>query len=200
VIPLAYHVDYWNYLGWTDPFSSHQWSERQTGYAKALNAGGDYTPQMVIDGGWQGVGSDRRSIADAVAMARSESAVGRVSLHTHLDTSKPRNLQIKVDAEILRTAQSGPLVVMIAIYENGLVSKIDSGENGGRHLTYDYTVRKLIPAFELKPEEGSSATKELHVEIDPSWSVDHLGAAAFIQDSASLKIDGAAAEYPVSRN
>lgn len=75
VIPLAYHVDYWNRLGWSDPFSSHEWSERQSAYARPLNLSGDYTPQMVIGGGWQCVGSDGRSIARAIAEARSASAL-----------------------------------------------------------------------------------------------------------------------------
>jgi hypothetical protein len=58
VIPLAYHVDYWNHLGWSDPFSSHQWSERQSAYVQALNLDGEHTPQMVIGGRWQCAGSD----------------------------------------------------------------------------------------------------------------------------------------------
>jgi hypothetical protein len=200
LIPLAYHVDYWNHLGWADPFSSHQWSERQSAYAGALNAGGDYTPQMVIEGGWQCVGSDRRSIAGAIAFARSEPAIGRVSLHTNLDAAKPWILRVKVNATILRNLETGPLVVMLAIYESGLVSNIGSGENGGRRLTYDYTVRRLLPAFNLKAEAGAAGTKELDIALDPSWSVEHLGAVAFIQDAASLKIDGAATEYPIARN
>src|SRR5271170_4477662 len=82
VIPLAYHVDYWNHLGWADPFSSPQWSERQSSYARAMNLDGDYTPQMVIGGGLQCVGSDRRSVSYAIAAARSVPALGRVSLAT----------------------------------------------------------------------------------------------------------------------
>jgi hypothetical protein len=200
VIPLAYHVDYWNHLGWSDPFSSHQWSERQSAYVRAMNLSGDYTPQMVIGGGWQCVGSDDRSVARSVEEARSASALGRVSLHTNLGGAGPRRLQVKVDAQILRTAETGPLVVMLAIYENGLVSKIDSGENGGRQLTYDYTVRKLVCAFGLKAVQGASAVKQLDIDLDRSWSVDHLGVVAFIQDAASLRIDGAAAEYPIAKN
>jgi hypothetical protein len=169
VIPLAYHVDYWNHLGWSDPFSSHQWSERQSAYARAMNLSSDYTPQMVIGGGWQCVGSDSRRIASAVAAARSSSVLGRVSLHSNLSTVKPQALQVKVDAQILRAAEIGPLVVMLAIYENGLVSKIESGENGGRQLTYDYTVRKLLPAFELKAAQGDLVEKELNIDLDPSW-------------------------------
>jgi len=200
VIPLAYHVDYWNHLGWLDPFSSHEWSERQSAYARALNLSGDYTPQMVIGGGWQCVGSDGRSIARAIAEARSASALGRISLRTKLSGARPQTLRVKVDARILRAADTGPLVVMLAIYENGLVSKIEGGENGGRQLTYDYTVRNLLPAFELKPVKGASALKELNVDLHRSWSVDHLGVVAFIQDAASLRIDGAAAEYPIAGN
>ena len=183
VIPLAYHVDYWNHLGWSDPFSSHEWSERQSAYARVMNLNSDYTPQMVIGGNWQCVGSDGRSIARSVALARSVSAVGRVSLQTKLKAAGPRPLQVKVDAQILHTAQTGRLIVMLAIYENGLVSKIGGGENGGRRLTYDYTVRRLLPAFELKPLQGASGAKELNIALDPSWSVDHLGVVAFIQDA-----------------
>jgi hypothetical protein len=200
VIPLAYHVDYWNHLGWWDPFSSHEWSERQSAYARVMNLNSDYTPQMVVGGSWQCVGSDGRSIARAVALARSVSALGRVSPHTSLSTEKPRAFQVKVNAVILRGAETGPLVVMLAIYENGLVSKIDGGENGGRRLTYDYTVRRLLPAFELTPLQGASGAKELDIALDRSWSVDHLGAVAFIQEAASLRIDGAAAQYPILKN
>jgi len=200
VIPLAYHVDYWNHLGWSDPFSSHEWSERQSAYARALNLSGDYTPQMVIGGGWQCVGSDGRSIARAVTEARSAPVLGRIRLRTNLSGAWPQTLRVKVDARILRAAETGPLVVMLAIYENGLVSKIEGGENGGRQLTYDYTVRSLLPAFELTPVKGASALKELNIDLDRSWSVDHLGVVAFIRDAASLRIDGAAAEYPIARN
>ena len=201
LIPLAFHVDYWNHLGWSDPFSSPQWSERQSAYAHTMNVSGDYTPQMVIDGGWQGVGSDRRSIEGAVRAARSEAALDRITLHTNLDAAKPRTLQVKVNVQILRTSvDAGPLVVMLAIYESGLISNIESGENGGRQLTYDYTVRRLLSAFELKAEKGTTATRELNIDLDPGWSVDHLGAVAFIQDLASMRIDGATAEYPIARN
>ncbi len=91
-------------------------------------------------------------------------------------------------------------MVMLAIYENGLVSKIGAGENGGREITYDYTVRKLLPAFELDPAQRASVSKEITIDLDPSWSPNHLGVAAFIQDPTSLRIEGASSEYPVARN
>jgi hypothetical protein len=199
VIPLAYHVDYWNHLGWTDPLSSRQWSERQSAYARAMNQG-DYTPQMVISGEWQAVGSDRSEIARGVAAARSVLSPGRVSLHTSLASSGSHKLQVKLNARMLNASATGPLVVMVAIYENGIVERIHRGENGGRQITYDYTVRRLLPVFQLDPAEGAPVQKELRIELDPSWSLDHLGVAAFIQDAGSLRIVGAAAEYPIAKN
>jgi hypothetical protein len=200
LIPLSYHVDYWNHLGWADPFSSHQWSERQSDYARAMNLEGEYTPQMVIGGGWQCSGSDAASIERAVAAGRSVPPLGRTSIQASLAGARSRKLQVKVSAQMLNSASTGSHVVMLAIYENRLVSKIGAGENGGREITYDYTVRKLLPAFELDSAKGASASKELTIDLDPSWSADHLGVAAFIQDPRSLRIEGASAEYPIARN
>jgi hypothetical protein len=200
VIPLAYHVDYWNHLGWADPLSSRQWSERQSDYARAMNLDGEYTPQMVIGGGWQCPGSDARSIARAVAAARSESPLGRTSIQTSLADHESRKLQVKVTAQMLTAAGPGRLVVMLAIYESGLVSKIGAGENGGREITYDYTVRKLLPSFELDAAQPGSFVQEMTIDLDRSWSVNHLGVAAFIQDPTSLKIEGASSEYPIVQN
>jgi hypothetical protein len=200
VIPLAYHVDYWNHLGWADPFSSRQWSERQSDYARAMNLDGEYTPQMVISGAWQCGGSDAGSIERAVAAARSQPALGRTSIQTSLAAAGSRKLQVKVNAQLLTAAGPGRLVVMLAIYESGLVSKIGAGENGGREITYDYTVRKLLPAFELDAAHPGSFVQEMTIDLDPSWSVDHLGVAAFIQDPTSLRIEGASSEYPIARD
>ena len=91
-------------------------------------------------------------------------------------------------------------MVMLAVYENGLVSEIGAGENGGREITYDYTVRKLLPMFELDAAQGASVSKEITIDLDPSWSLDHVGVAAFIQDPTSLRIEGASTEYPIAGN
>src|SRR3984957_18872376 len=200
VIPLAYHVDYWNHLGWADPFSSRQWSERQSDYARAMNLDGEYTPQMVISGAWQCGGSDAGSIERAVSAAHATSPRGRISIQTSLAAAGSRKLQVKVNAQLLSSAGPGRLVVMLAIYENGLVSKIGAGENGGREINYDYTVRKLLPAFELDATQPGSFVQEMTIDLDPSWSLEHLGVAAFIQDPTSLRIDGASAQYPVAKN
>jgi hypothetical protein len=199
VIPLAYHVDYWNHLGWSDPFSSRQFSQRQSAYAAAMNLDGDYTPQMVIGGDSQCIGSDSRSIERAVAAARNESDRGQVTVHA--SSTDAKTIQLTVNARPAMQSRPGSTQeVIVAIFENGLVTKIGGGENGGRKITYDYTVRRLLPALELNPAQGGSVEKHLRVDLDPAWSIDNLGVAAFIQDTESLRILGAASQYPITRN
>jgi hypothetical protein len=156
VIPLAYHVDYWNHLGWSDPFSSPKFSRRQSSYARAMDLGGGYTPQAVIEGSSQCVGSDGRSIWRAVDAARSASNLDRVNLHASLAVARPRTLRIRVSAQLSSGSATGNRDVMVAIFENG-----------GREITYDYTVRKLVPAFELDSAHDGSVERQFSVDLDP---------------------------------
>ncbi len=200
VIPLAYHVDYWDSLGWSDPFSSGQWTARQAVYVREMELSGSYTPQIVINGRWQCVGSDPGGIARAIAAARTTPPPGVVTLRATPPAAGSHKLNVSVSAHMMRTAGDQPVIVVLAIYENGLVAQIGAGENRGHQVRYDYTVRKIVPAFELSATAGSALENELSVDLDPSWKLDHLGVAAFIQDENSLAIDGAVTQYPVAKN
>jgi hypothetical protein len=197
VIPLAYHVDYWDSLGWSDPYSSGQWTARQVVYVRAMQLRGSYTPQIVINGQWQCIGSDPNGVTRAIAAARATPPPGVVTVRATPAAANPRKLNVSVSAHMMRAAGDKSLIVLVAIYENGLMAKIEAGENRGHKVRYDYTVRKVIPAFELSPAAGSALENELSVDLDPSWKLDHLGVAAFIQDETSLAIDGAVAHYPI---
>ena len=199
VIPLAYHVDYWDSLGWSDPFSSSQWTMRQVEYVRAMQLSGSYTPQIVVNGRWQCIGSDPNLIERAIATARATLPPGVVTVRATPPAAGSHKLYVSVSAHIVRTAGDKSLIVVVAIYENGLMAKIDGGENSGHRIRYDYTVRKIIPAFELRPTAGSALENELSVDLDPSWKIDHLGVAAFIQDESSLAIDGSVAQYPIAK-
>jgi hypothetical protein len=200
VIPLAYHVDYWDSVGWSDPFSSGQWTARQTVYVRAMKLSGADTPQIVINGRWRCVGSDPGAIARAIAAARATPPPGVVTVRATPPAAGSHELEVNLSARMVRAAGDESLIVLLAIYENGLVAKIDGGENGGHQFTYDYTVRKIVPAFELKSAAGTALENEIRVELDPSWKLDHLGVAAFIQEENSLAIDGAVTQYPISKN
>ncbi len=88
----------------------------------------------------------------------------------------------------------------MAIFENALVTKIRRGEKAGRQITHDYTLRKLLSAFEFDAAPGTSVEKGLNVDLERSWSLSHLGVAAFILNPISLRINGAVLEYPIARN
>jgi hypothetical protein len=168
VIPLAYHVDYWNRLGWRDPFSSREWSQRQYEYVAAMKLNGAYTPQVVINGRRQMVGSRATEIQQAIE-----------------EESKR-----KVDASLSLTRRGGTVVVKLATthpaelnvvsFEDGIVTNIRSGENKGRTQTDDAIVRQLIRAGSVRGD------RELKFDVDPK-----LGVAAFLQDPKTKEITAA---------
>jgi hypothetical protein len=183
-----------------DPFSSHEFSERQSAYSRAMDLGGEYTPQAVIEGAFECVGSDSRRIKRAIDGARSAANIGRVGQRASLASDESRKLRIALSAQLPSASASLHHEVIVVIIENGLVTRVGGGENGGREITYDYTVRNLLPAFELNASHDGSVEKRLNVDLDPSWSIDHLGVAAFIQARSSLPIFAAASQYPIARN
>lgn len=185
VIPLSYHVDYWNYIGWTDPFSSAAWSERQQRYAAQFASHRVYTPQVVVDGRSECVGSQRREVADAIAKAAAREPLATVELAT-ADEGARLAFSVTLDA-----AAPGAAEMMIAIFETELKTKVGSGENARRTLHNDNVVRRLIPVGELAP--GQQVSAEQPLELDAGWRRDHLGATLFVQSPETLEIYGAAA-------
>jgi hypothetical protein len=139
IIVLSEHVDYWNSLGWRDPFSSAQFSERQEFYARALHSD-KYTPQLVIDGRSQVLGSDQKAVESAVARAaaKPKSAVRIVSA-----TRDGNEAIIALEIDALA---SGKKDVWIAIADDRDETSVRKGENAGRTLAHVAVVRSLIKA------------------------------------------------------
>lgn len=137
VIGLSEHVDYWDRLGWKDPFSDALFSRRQSDYAAHTGTDNIYTPQMVVDGGAGFVGSEKNVALDAV---RKAAAKPKRSIALAWSTQQPGKLDIDVPAGGER--QSGR--VMMAITEDGLSTKVTRGENSGHTLAHDGVVRKLV--------------------------------------------------------
>ena len=126
VIPLAFHVDYWN-LGWRDPYSSPEWSQRQAAYVQTMNLDSVYTPQAVINGTTQMVGSNRKAIYGAIERASREPSIARVSL-----------------AGGVAKGWSSREADLIALVVRGdPPTAVKAGENEGRTLHNDAVVRKL---------------------------------------------------------
>ena len=137
IIPLAFHVDYWNYIGWKDPFSKVQYSDRQREYAQYFNSNGVYTPQLVINGKYELVGSYEKKIADLVKK----------------ELSRPNNASIKIISSTLINTQlvvkfnpsenNKNLKLNLALVKKTAFTKIKRGENIGLeqmsyNIVYDF--------------------------------------------------------------
>ena len=184
LVALGYHVDSWNYVGWTDPFSTADWTDRQVAYAKQVSAGRTYTPQAIINGKFSAVGSDERSIRKQLADAAAQPA-GKVALKLTRDGRK-------VTVELSTTPPSGHaerLDLMLAVVESGLVTDVAHGENAHRTLHDDYVVRRLQRAAKVA---GADKTTSLNVHLERDWKPENVRFAAFLQDPDTRAIYGAA--------
>lgn len=187
VIILSEHVDYWNRLGWKDPFSSADFSKRQEGYAFTLRTDGPYTPQMVVDGRTEFVGNQPRLAHDAIARA-AHTPKAVVSLNAS-PTAEGARLQVRVEG-----LQGAKADVMLAITEGGLQSNVTKGENAGRNMAHSGVVRRLsVIGTATKP--GFTAD-QIGVVIDPSWKRENLRLVVFVQEQTSKKVLGVTSIKP----
>src|SRR5262249_40723998 len=134
VIPLGLHVDYWNFQGWTDRFSSSAYSQRQFKYAERLHVANPYTPQLVFDGALESEGDDSPRAHHLIDKAAQKPALADVRLMT----SGNDKLEISVKGSSDLKGE-----VMLACTEDNLSSKVGSGENHGRELRHAAVVREL---------------------------------------------------------
>lgn len=197
VIPLSFHVDYWNYIGWTDPFSSPRWSERQRAYGRAFRSNRIYTPQLVVNGQSECVGSNEAEVMRRLDRALATEPAGSVTLAVQ-PVGTDGQLRLQVGAEVARAVASGArndagLDLWVAVYETGLTTPVGSGENASRTLKNDYVVRRLEKAFTVPAAAGSRRSETITLGLDKRWKRQNLGVAAFLQDPATLAIQGAAA-------
>ena len=174
VIPLAFHVDYWDSLGWRDPFSSAEWTQRQARYARTMHLSSTYTPQAVVNGTREFVGSNRSALSAALEKASNEKSRADVTLTARREGN---SLIATVNATVPANDD-----LMLAVVEDGVTTKIEHGENAGRTLTNDAIVRKLI---RVAPRQAT-----VKVPLDAAWR--DVSATAFIQDRSTLAISAAA--------
>jgi hypothetical protein len=184
LILLGEHVDYWNYIGWTDRFSSSQFSQRQSDYARDFHIPSVYTPQMVIDGREQFVGNNLDDVRRKIADEAKQPKAAQVSL----TWSGTDQLHVAVQSPPAEKAK-----ILLAITEDGLSTAIGGGENGGRTLHHAAVVRQLR---ELGSQDFGSAGKNkfdttVDVRRNAAWNAAQLKVAVLVQDSTTGRILGA---------
>jgi hypothetical protein len=158
IIVLSEHVDYWNGLGWSDPFSSAQFSARQTAYSKALKSE-VYTPQLVIDGSEQLVGSDTGAILAAITRAASRPKLPIKIESVRQDGSK---------AVVSISVEGGSGDVWVAVADERDESSVRRGENSGRKLAHVAVVRDLVKAGSVSPSGGFDKSVRLPLAPNPN--------------------------------
>jgi hypothetical protein len=140
VIPLSFQVDYWNYLGWRDPFSQRKFSDRQRMYAHNIVGSGVYTPQMVVNGQYQVVGSDEQGIEQLVEQERKKAPQVSWSVAYRQAKDSPDTLRFSYQ---LKQPQPG-LQWSVMVTEDRLRSNVRKGENAGSLLEHDAVVRTMV--------------------------------------------------------
>lgn len=172
LIALAYHVDYWDYIGWKDIYGSPAFTERQQAYAAFLGRKMVYTPQMVVGGRFDAMGSNRKKVEAAIAEARA--------LGMSLEVTP-------LDAAVERVRVAGPsagATVLAVHFLPQAETQVARGENAGKTLVEHHIVREIQP---LGRFTGGEATYEI-VEEPGS---EQRACAILVQDDTTGAILGA---------
>lgn len=181
VTPLAFHVDYWDYIGWKDAFSKAEYSARQRKMAAFNFTGFVYTPQFLLSGkdfkGW-----DNTRLNKNIAKSKTTPARAQLALSTSIATNG--DLTLNASASATNPSDAKHADVFVAIYENKLVSQVQAGENNGRELKHDYVVREFFGAYPMNNlnQFGKQFT------LNKLWNTRDAGAVIFVQDATNGEI------------
>ena len=179
VYALSFHVSYWNYLGWKDPYSSEEYTKRQRSYGQAFRLGSIYTPQMIVNGKHEFVGSSADRANKIVKAALNNEAKNKVVFTMVSKDTKKVSVDFKVEGEIRGKWLN------VAIVERDVENNVPRGENRGRKLHHDNVVRNF------KTIEAKNAGK-IEIDLPKDLNFDKSSVIVYAQDRSSWEISGAA--------
>ncbi len=190
IVPLSFHVDYWDHQGWKDPFSSKTFTVRQQAYSRNFGEDRVYTPQMVVDGLTEFTGSDERAARTALSAAAS-----KPHLPVKLD-ARAQGTSVRVSIDLPAAPADGESIdVIVALTEDHLTSIVKRGENGGRTLSHVGVVRSLQTMGALD-REAFVANGQL--TLNRAWNAANLHAVVWLQGQKTKRVYGAA-RSPLAR-
>jgi hypothetical protein len=188
VIALGEHVDYWDQLGWKDRFSSPLFSARQQDYGRAFHLESVYTPEIVVNGQKEVLGSDSRAVQEAINKAAKEPqaqvAIAMTSAQT-VSFSVSKLPPGSHEAEIL-----------LGVTESGLITPVFGGENNGLQLRHAAVVRSLSSIGRLDPKRPGEYSGVAQLNLRQDWNRANLKLVLFVQDRVTQHILGAASVKP----
>jgi hypothetical protein len=178
VVPLALHVDYWDYIGWKDPYAKREFSQRQRRLSQLQRQALVYTPQVLVQGmdfrAWGGAEFDR-------AVARINARPARAQLELEVLAAAPDALRLRARASVPDSAQWPDAAFYVAAYENRLQSRVTAGENGGRVLSHDHVVLEWQGPYAL-------GERELRLSLLPRAKTADSGVVAFVQNRRTAEV------------
>ncbi|HEY4194384.1 MAG TPA: DUF1223 domain-containing protein [Mucilaginibacter sp.] len=192
VYVLAFHVDYWNRLGWKDVFSSADYSKRQNQYAHWLQLSSIYTPQIIVNGRTEFVGSEEGKLRNAIKTSLEKATGAELTLNNIKVENEKATLKYHIEGA------SNNDVLLLALIEKNATTKVERGENGGRTLAHVQIVSQL-KSISLKNAADGTENITLPHGFDPQ-KYELIG---FVQNTSNGEITGATkAEFatPVSAN
>jgi hypothetical protein len=188
LIVLSEHVDYWNDIGWKDPYSSHEYSERQSAYAARFGRGSVYTPQMVIDGHLELVGSDERK---AIAAVENETKFAKVPMSlSAIRFDNNNKLSMHIEAGPLGTPSAAHSAsLFLAIADDSDESQVSRGENAGRTLKHVAVLRSFVPVGTVG--KSDKVSRDLTVNFN-NQNQRRLRIVGIIQEPSAGRVLGVA--------
>ncbi|HEX2597435.1 MAG TPA: DUF1223 domain-containing protein [Terriglobales bacterium] len=189
LIVLSEHVDYWNHIGWKDPYSARLYSERQSAYGKRFGLDSVYTPQMVVDGMSEFVGGNtslaNQAFETALHRPKLPVRLSSISVTSHLLTGHLET------GSLDKSYGTGDADVYLVLALNRAESRVSAGENAGHNLQHVSVVRRISKIGAVK--QGQALSQEVQVKVGPGEDSDNLRLIAFVQESQQGRVLGAAA-------
>lgn len=179
VFTLGFHVDYWDYLGWRDPFANRKYTDRQRRYAQVMRSDTIYTPQMIVNGvnGFGGFRRDqgRKAIESALNL--------KPKINLSITSARPDRDKLKVSYTAV--GDSKDAVLNIALVERNISTDVRRGENAGRILTHDNSVRGF------KSVKLNSSGGNVRLSLPGNLNFSKASVIGYVQDPRTMKVLGA---------
>jgi len=179
IIGLGQHVDYWDRLGWKDRFSSAAFTGRQQAYQRRFATESIYTPQMVVDGRTEFVGSDANAARKAIERTLT-AAHGAIRIDVGAEPARPLHVALTM-SEIPHAARGDRADIILIVTESGLTTDVKRGENHGKVLKHAPVVRYLATIGEVAVD-GSTASAAADIALADDWRRDRLAVVALVQE------------------
>ncbi len=178
VIPLAFHVDYWNYIGWNDPYSDKKYSDRQRTASSRQGSSVIYTPQLVLNGK-DLRGQQHGDFAGMLGKINQNMPEATISLM--LNRADPAHYEVSGNVAVANPDHHQHAEAYVALIENNLVSDVKAGENRGVTLHHDFVVRELAGPFRTDADGMTALKKTFDVKRD--WKAADTTLVAFVQNA-----------------